>query len=438
MPTIFRASILLGSFSFLADLAGLLRDRILASQYGASRTLDIYYSAFKIPDTIFNLLVLGALSSAFIPVFIEHYRKEKEKAWEIGQNFLNLTFVAVAIAIIFMAVFARPLVYLIAPGFSGEDRELLINITRIMLLSPLLFSISAVLGSILQAVEGFLSYAIAPVLYNLGLIAGAYWIAPHFEAFGYSPVYGLALGVVLGAFMHMLMNLAGALKTGFRFRKVFRFDVNIKRIIKLMVPRTLGLGGYSLGTIVVNALASTMSTGSIAVFNFANNLQFVPISVVGISVATAVFPKLSHHAAGAEKEEFQRKLREALKITALVVVPVAMAMALFSEQIIDILYGVGAFRGFGVQETATILSIFMIGVWAQSLTPIIVRAFYAFQDTKTPTIISISTLVLHIVLSSVFTFVLGWGIKGLAISLVITEIINFALVYMLFKRRFLF
>lgn len=434
---IVRASLVLGFFSFMADVAGLLRDRVLAAHFGASRTLDIYYSAFKIPDTIFNLLVAGALSSAFIPVFIEHYRKERDQAWHIAQNFLNVGFFAVAAAVAVMGIFAQPLVHLVAPGFAGHDRTVLIGLTRLMLVSPLLFSVSAVLGSVLQAVEGFLSYAIAPVLYNAGLIVGALYLAPWAGSHGYEPVYGLGVGVILGAALHATMNLAGAMAAGFRFKNVFRFDVHLRRIFVLMVPRAVALGGYSLGTIVINAFASTMAIGSIAIFNFANNLQFVPIAVVGISVATAVFPRLSHHAAGMEHEDFRRKLNDALRMTLAVIVPVSIFLGVFSPLVVRILFGVGAFRGFGVRETASVLSIFMIGVWAQSLTPIVVRAFYAFQDTATTAFISLGTLTLHIAMSSVFTFVFHWGVRGLAVSLVISEVCNFLLVYAFFRRRYL-
>ncbi len=167
---LWRASGLLALFSFIADLAGLLRDRILAAHFGASHALDVYYSAFKIPDLIFNLLVLGALSSAFIPVFIEHYRADQARAWRLAQNFITLAFSAVAVAAALIFLFANPLARLVAPGFTGADRVLLVQLMRLMLLSPVLFAISAVLGSILQSLERFLAYAIAPILYNTGII----------------------------------------------------------------------------------------------------------------------------------------------------------------------------------------------------------------------------------------------------------------------------
>lgn len=432
-----KASLLLGGFSLLADVAGLLRDRLLAARFGASHLLDIYYSAFKIPDTLFSLLVVGALSSAFIPVFTGYYRNNRDHAWKVAQNFLNVTLLLVAATAVVAFVLAGPLTRLVAPGFSSADRPLLITLTRLMLLSPILFAVSAVVGSILQAVEGFFSYAIAPLLYNLGLIAGVVWGVPLAVAAGYSPVVGLGLGVIAGALLHMGINLVGAWSAGFRFGSVLNFNQpDLRQIFKLMIPRTLGLAGYSVDSIVTNALASTMVAGSIAMFNFANNLQFVPISVVGISVATAVFPRLSHYAAGQEREEFIHKLRRAVTLTSMIVLPVAVIMAVGSHFIISLLLGTGAFRGIGVEQTATVLSIFMIGVWAQSLIPILARAFYAVQDTKTPAIASGIAIVLNIGLGVLFSFGFHWGVKGLAVAFVISGWADLAYMYWLFRKRF--
>lgn len=428
---------MLGFFSFLASLVGLFRDRILASHFGASRTLDIYYSAFKIPDLIFNLIVLGAVSSAFIPVFIEHYRQDKEHAWRLSNNFLSTSLAGVLILAGVIFVFANSIVRLIAPGFSGNDLNLTIRLTRLMLLSPIIFSISTIIGSILQALERFWTYAIAPVLYNVGIIIGAIYFVPMVRAQGYPEVLGLGLGVILGALMHLLVQLPAALIAGFRPRMLISFvDEGFRKILKLMMPRTLGLGAYSIDSAITNAIASTMAAGSIAIFNFANNLQFVPISVVGISTAIAIFPRLSFHASGNEKVDFKSKLTDALKRTAVIVLALAILMVIFSQLIIRILFGVGLFKGASVGSTAAVLSIFMLGVVAQSLIPIMSRAFYAMQNTKTPVLISIFSIIINTSLALFFSFVLHWGVKGLALAFSISGNFNFILLWLLFTRFF--
>ncbi len=434
---IYQAGAILAFFSLASRLVGLWRDRILAGQFGVSTTLDIYYSAFKIPDFIFNLIVLGAVSSAFIPIFIEKYRYDKINAWRLSQNFLSAVFSMVFAACILLFVFMRPLSFIFIPGFTGADRELAINLTRLMLLSPIIFSLSTVIGSILQALEKFWTYALAPIFYNIGIIIGAIYIVPFVGTHGYHPVYGLGLGVILGALLHFLVQLPAVLHVGFRFGLVFNWaDEGLRRIFKLMIPRTIGLGAYSIDSIVTNAIASTMTAGSIAMFNFANNLQFVPISVIGISMATAVFPSLSFHASGQEKSEFSRKLRDALKNTFLIVILLAIVIAIFSPIIVRILFGNGLFSGEGVQQTAAILSIFMIGVVAQSLVPIISRAFYAIQNTRTPVMISILTIVINIFLGLLFSFVFHWGVRGLALAFSISGNFNFLLLWLMFHRLF--
>jgi len=237
--------------------------------------------------------------------------------------------------------------------------------------------------------------------------------------------------------MHFLIQLPAVLRVGFRFKILFDWaDDGLRKIFRLMIPRTIGLGAYSIDSIVTNAIASTMTTGSIAMFNFANNLQFVPISVIGISMATAVFPSLSFHASGQEKFEFNRKLNNALKNTFFVVLLLAVIIAIFSPFLTQLLFGNGLFSDQNVRQTATILSIFMIGVVAQSLVPIISRAFYAIQNTRMPVIISIVTIIINICLGLLFSFVFHWGVRGLALAFSISGNFNFITLWVMFYKSF--
>lgn len=434
---IFRASMMLAVFSFMADLVALLRDRILASHFGASRSLDIYYSAFKIPDFIFNLLVLGAVSSAFIPVFLEHYRNDREEAWRLGQRFFTFAFTGILVCSIVLFIFMSKLVLIIAPGITGTDRQVLVGLTRLMLISPIIFSISTIVGSILQSLEKFLSYAIAPVLYNLGIVIGALYLAPFAVSNGLPEVFGLGFGVILGALLHLLIQLPAVIKSGFRFKLVFDFaDKGLRKILRLMIPRTIGLAAFNIDSIVSTAIASTMSAGSIAVITLANNIQFVPIAVVGVSVATAVFPKLSLHASSQELEEFKRRLGNALKITALLVTVGAAAVFVLRHWLIQLIFGVGLFQSTGVETTAAVLGIFMFGVTAQSLIPIMSRAFYAFQNTKVPVLISLVSIVTDIGLALLFSYVFHFGPRGIAVAFSIAGNLNFLLLYIIFRRKY--
>ncbi|MBX4211742.1 MAG: hypothetical protein KW806_03070, partial [Candidatus Yanofskybacteria bacterium] len=188
MRTLWKTSALIAFFSFVAKITALWRDRVLASQFGASPDLDVYYSAFKVPDLIFNLLILGAVSSAFIPVFLEHYRENQSRAWRTAHNFFTTSFLGVIAASILLFIFAEPASRIIAPGFSPDQHATLLKLLRLMLLSPIIFSISTIVGSVLQALERFLAYSMAPVMYNLGIIAGAMYGVPFARAHGWDAV----------------------------------------------------------------------------------------------------------------------------------------------------------------------------------------------------------------------------------------------------------
>ncbi len=435
LKTVAKASIALAFFSFIADVVALFRDRILTSHFGASRMLDVYYSAFKLPDLVFNLLVLGAVSSAFIPVFIGEYKNNEANAWRLAQNFTTIIFLMVLTSAGVLWFFAGSVVSLIAPGFSGTDREVAISLTRLMLLSPVLFSLSTIFGSVLQSLERFWAYAIAPVLYNFGIIIGAVYFVPLMRIHGYPEVLGLGWGVVFGALLHFCIQGTAAMIAGFRWRPVFDLaDQNFRKILKLMVPRTLGLGAYSIDSAVVNAIASTMAIGSISVLNVANNLQFVPIAVVGVSVATAVFPRLSMHASGQELKEFKEKLYAAMKSTALIVVPLSVVGYFLSHWAINLIFGIGSYRGTSVDLTAAVLAIFMFGIPAQSLIPILSRAFYALQNTAIPVSVSVVSILVNWLGAWLFAIHYHWGVAGLAAAFSIAGNLNFFLLWIFFRR----
>ena len=268
IKSITGAAILLGSASFVSRLIGVLRDRIFAHQFGAGPTLDAYYAAFRIPDLVYNLLVVGALSAGFIPVFIKVYEKSKSKSWEVTNSIINILGVGLITLCIILFIFTPQIIPLLVPGFSGEKLDLTITLTRIMFFSPILLGISSVVSGVLQATKSFFVYALTPIMYNLGIIVGALIFFPIFGEIG------LAFGVILGALLHLLIQLPTFFKHGYRYKFVFNIkDIFVREIAKLMIPRTLGLATSQLHILVITYLASTLTEGSLTVFNFATNLQ---------------------------------------------------------------------------------------------------------------------------------------------------------------------
>lgn len=430
--TILGASMTLAVFGLLSRFVGLIRDRILASRFGASDILDVYYVSFNIPDFIFNLLVIGAVSSAFIPIFIEYQLKKNGQEWKIANNFLNLLMIVVAGAVAILFFFVPLLINIIAPGFTSEKKDLAILFTRIMLLSPFIFSISVVIGSVLQAFQRFLIYSFAPVMYNIGIIIGVVFFEPKFGPLG------LAEGVVLGALLHLLIQIPAVYKVGFRWQRIIDFTSSgMKRIFYLMVPRSIGLAAMQINWIVLSALATTLSVGSVAIFNFANNLQYLPISLVGISVAVASFPTLSREAIEKSREDFAKHIVATLRKIIFIIIPLSFLIVYLREDIVRVVLGAGKFQIDDISLTAQVLGFFSVGIFAQSIIPFLSRSFYALQNTKTPVISTLVSIVANIGLA--FWFInQGFDILSLPLAFGIASILNVALLLYFMNKRLKF
>jgi len=422
------AAILVAFFSLLSRLLGLLRDRIFASEFGAGDTLDVYYAAFRVPDTIFNLLVLGALSAGFIPIFarlindplspIKNFfsREKNQPAWRLANNVINLLglFLLLLSA---LGVLATPwLVKIIAPGFGPDKQALVAHLTRIMFLSPLFLGLSSVFGGVLQSFKRFFVYALAPVFYNLGIIAGALFFVP---AIGPS---GLAWGVVAGALAHLLVQIPAAWSLGYRYQPIIDWtDKNIRQIGALMGPRTLSLAVTQINLFIITIIASVLPGGSLAIFSLANNLQSFPVGVFGISYAIAAFPALSVLAF--KKDELVRQFSSTLRNIMFFIIPATIIFLSLRAQIVRIIFGAGQFNWRDTELTMETLGFFAISLFAQATLPLISRVFFARHDTKTPLYAGLATTALNLVLS--WFFARRWGVAGLALAFSLANIFNF-------------
>jgi putative peptidoglycan lipid II flippase len=402
-----QATLLLGATSLLSRLLGLVRDRLFASTFGAGNDLDAYYAAFRIPDLVFNLLILGAISAAFIPVFTELTTKRRHKeAADLTSSLLLTAAISLSIVVALMWIFAPELTTIIAPGFFGAKRALTIDLTRIMLFSPILFGLSAIAGGVLNATNRFAAYALAPVLYNIGIIFGVLVLVPMYG------VRGVAYGVVLGAFFHMLIQWIGLRGTEIRLRPVIKTSKAFRRVFMLMWPRTLALGILQISLLVETVIASTLNVGSVAVINLANNLQAVASSIVGISIATAIFPILATHASRGDKESLLRDFSLALRQILYVTVPLSLFIILLRAQIVRVILGTGQFSWQDTQLTAAALGVFALSIFAQSAVQLLLRVYYAIQNTRTPLYISSAVLVIHV--AAAIPMAYYFGVVGLA------------------------
>lgn len=430
------AAILVGVFSLVSRVLGIFRDRILAGEFGAGQILDAYFTAFRIPDLLYNLLILGALSAGFIPVFLGLVKKmkssdndcfycykepENQEAWNLVSNILNVLILTLGFFSIIGFIFSPQLIKLIAPGFSPELRATTVSLTRIMFLSPIFLGISSLLGGILQSFKNFLIFSLAPIFYNIGIIAGALFLVP---VIGIS---GLAWGVVAGAFMHMIVQVPPVKILGFKWRAIIDLkDKNFLIIAKMMVPRTLSLAISQINLVVVTIIASTLAVGSLAIFNFANNLQSFPIGIFGISFAVAAFPALSANAFN--KEKLISNLSYALRQILFFIIPSTVLLITLRAQIIRVIYGTGQFSWRDTVLTIDSLGFFALSLFAQATIPLLTRVFYARQNSKTPFFIGLVVVVINVFLS----LFLGkrMGIAGLALAFSISSILNFMFLWL--------
>jgi len=444
------SALIIGFFYFFSAILGLLRDRLLAGRFGAGSELDIYFAAFRIPDFIYNILILGGLTVAFIPLFSEYFLKDKEEAWKMVNYVLNVFFLFLVSASLILLIIAPWLIKQIFPGFGPEEQKLAISLVRLLLLSPIFFGISNVFSGILQYFNRFFIYGLTPILYNLGIIFGIIFLSPYFG------IFGVAMGVVIGAFCYMLIQFLASIKCGFSYKFLFDFKYPaVKRIFTLMMPRVFGIAAQQINLIIFTAIASTISAGAIAIFNFSNNLQGLPVGLVGASFAIAIFPSLSKNWASNQKSEFVQNFSLIFRQIILLTVPISVFLFLLRNQIVSLILKTGQFGAFETKLTAACLGIFAFSIFAQSLIPLLARAFYSFQDTKTPTIIAITCITLNIILAYSFVNLLGFSnsfsnflkdafeltaikniaVIGLPLAFSISAIFHFSLLFIMFKLR---
>jgi len=420
------AAVIVGFFSFISRFLGVFRDHILAGQFGAGDELDIYYAAFRVPDLIFNLLVLGALSAGFIPIFVNLLDKPEGKigdnqaAWRFTNIIINSLLIILILLSIVGIVLAPQIMKAITPGFSAEKLSKTVELSRLMFLSPLLLGLSGVVGGVLQSFKRFFVYSLSPIFYNLGIIVGALLLVPHVG------LIGLAWGVVIGAFLHLLVQVPTLRHLGFRYRFILDWrDKYLRQIGRIMVPRTLGLAVSQLNLLAMAVLASKLASGSLAVFNLANNLQSFPVGIFGLSFAVAAFPTMS--ALVNEPEKLKVSLTATIRQILFLVIPSTVIIVGLRAQIIRVILGSGRFDWQDTILTMRTLSYFGISIFAQSLNAILVRVFYAYKDSATPFWISLVSTIVNIGLAWLLSGPLG--VAGLALAFSMGSIVNFILLW---------
>ena len=411
------AAILLAGSTFLSMILGLFRDRLLNSTYADSYPvgLDAYTVASIVPEFMFILLVSGALSVTFIPVFNSRIEKgNKKSAWALSTSLVNLLALVTLVASILIIIFADPIVrYVVGPGLDESARALAVSMLRVIAINPFLFAISAVIASIQQAVGRFVFFALAPTIYNVGIIIGLVVFTNGISIFGVQVfeggIMGVALGVVLGSMMQLVVSTIGLIGLGVDYRfKIFWKNRGFRQVLRLLPPRSLDQGMDYVNSIVETNLASRLATGSIRFYQQATTLHYVPINLIGVAISTAAFPQMTERLSQGRPDLFKQELQTVLRVIIWLALPTATIAFFGRGYLVNFL-----FNG-GQAVVAGLLGILTVAILFRSIYHIAARSFYAQQDTKTPLYISIFTIALNVSLAIYFTMGVGMGIYGLA------------------------
>lgn len=423
-----RAALVLSIASIVSRVLGVLRDRLLAITFGAGGELDAYYAAFRLPDTVYNLLILGALSAGFLPVLADIRAKRGN---EEAMNFASLVYGWFVLALVGLAImgciFAPQLVPLMVHGFAEQQLTLAVQLTRILFFSPVLLGVSAIYGGVLQSAKKTLAFAFAPVLYNVGIIFG---ISVLTRTLG---VAGVALGVLVGAVLHVAVQARGAYALGIHWPVSWRWTADLRRLFFLTGPRLAALGASQVSLAVILSLASTLRAGSVSVFQLANNLQSFPLGVIGISFAMAAFPLLSEAAGGRDWSSYHRVLGKTARRIAFFLIPVSLLFVLLRAQLVRLVLGDGEFDWTATVATAEVVGWLAISLTAQALIPLLARAFYALQSTWTPFSVTVIGEVLMLALAWQLRH--SYGIAGLAMAFSAATFFQVIALWMALRRR---
>ena len=436
--TVQLAAALLAGSTLLSGLLGIFRDRLLNGMYYDTYRvgIDAYTVAFTVPDFMFFILVSGALSVTFIPVFNQRLGTgNKKSAWQLSSSLINFMALITLVTSVLIIIFAEPLLkYVIAPGLSESGMALATSMMRVIAVNPFLFAIATVIASMQQAVGRFAFFALAPTIYNIGIIIGATVFTGGITIFGFEifdgGIMGVALGVVLGSILQLIISSVGLIGLGFDYEaKIFWKNKGFRKVLSLLPARSFDQGMDYAVSLVETNLASRMSEGTVRAFQQATSLHMMPINLIGVAISTAAFPKLTERLSEGREDLFISELRSVIRVIVWLALPVAV-ITFFTRG-----YLIGFLKNGGDALMAGLLGVLAIAILFRSVYHIAARSFYAQQDTRTPLYISIVAITLNITLAVWFTFSLGLGAYGLAAAQAIVAVVELLILFVVMEWR---
>lgn len=425
--SILSAALVITVANILSSAAGLLRERLLIASFfdtvTSQQAYEAFLVAFQIPDMMFQLLVLGAVSAAFIPIFTQQRQKNQAQAFEmtsVVMNWLLLIFIILSVAVAF---WAEPLTRLrTGGGFSAEQVRVAAQLTQIMLIAQIFFAISNFFTGMLQSFQRFIFPAIAPVLYNLGIVAGVFLLSSRFG------IYSAGLGVIIGAFLHMLVQWPLVHRLGYRFKLNFSWKVaGVKQLFGLMPPRVLTYALTELQNLALGFIATSLGNLSFFIVRLALRLMTIPIRLFGVPIGQASLAFLSEETQPNEQDRFLQLLRQSLHQIAFFAMPTSVLLLILRVPIVRLIFGAHNLPWKTTLATGRVVAILAISVTAQAMVQLLVRAFHARKNTKTPLFLTAVSVGFYLLFNLWFVFIFGWGTIGIGVATTLAALIELAL-----------
>ena len=428
---IISAAFVIMATIIFSQILGLVRQRLLVAIFGASNTLGIYLASTRMPDFLFQIIIAGALSSAFIPVFSEYLGKgDNEDAHRLGSTLLMVGLVIFTVFSIILFLFANDFSKLVAPGFSNEQINLMANLTRVMIFGEIFFIFGSFLSAILQSYNHFFIPGIAAAMFNLGIILGILILSP------FVGIFSAAYGVVLGALIFVLVQLPLVRRVGFSFKPTFSLKTRgVMEVLRLMWPRTISIAIFQIGTIVTVTLVSFLPNPgrNYVIFDYALTLSNAAVVLFGQAIAQAAFPVLSKERD--RLSDFKTTFITSFNQMLYLVLPISALLLVLRIPVVRLIYGASMFDWGATVLTGRTLAFFSISIFAQALVYLISRGFYALHDTKTPLIVGALTTGLMLGLGAFFIFFYHYGIESIAVSYSIGSIVNIIVLFIFLDRK---
>jgi putative peptidoglycan lipid II flippase len=433
--SILSAALIITIANIASSLAGLLRERLLISSFfdspSSQQAYEAFQVAFQIPDMLFQLIILGAVAASFIPLFTDLKKQSAKEAFEFTSSVMNILLLIFLIFSGFVAFFAYPLTeWRTGAAFTAEQIQITVTLTRLMLFAQLFFAISNFLTGMLQSYRHFIIPAIAPVLYNIGIILGVFFFK---DSFG---IYSAGIGVIIGAFLHMAMQLPLAWKLGFRPRPIITFRLPaVKKLFRLIPPRLMTIGVTELQSLGLGFFATTIGGLSFVIISLGMRLMTIPIRLFGVPISQASLPFFSQESEEDERTRFGSMVVQSLHQIAFFALPASVLLLILRVPIVRLVFGTNNFPWQATLLTGRVVAILAISVAAQAMVQLLIRSFYALKNTRTPFYITLITAAIYVAVSAVVVYYTNWGVIGLAWATLIAAFLELAFfIYTLQKR----